>query len=297
MDARSARRGGHSPACWRVDVPAAGRARARAGPRRGPLPRPRRGRGPAGGGSAPRWTRRTSRASSSSSARPGIGGVEVCPIYGVKGWEDRNIPFLSHADGGARPHARRGEAALARRRPHDRDGLAVRRAVGRRRGRVVAPRARPPQDKDGRLTSRCPPEGRSTSSRSRTAPRRRPHEPRGARRTARLDGAPGSWRIYAAISAGAGAEGEARGAGRRGQRRRPVLGRKPRPLPAPLRRGVRGLPRGRPARPVPRLVRVLRRELHAALSSTSSRRAAATTCGPSSRRSSATATPTRSRAS
>jgi hypothetical protein len=25
----------------------------------------------------------------------GIGGVEICPIYGVKGWEDRSIPFLT----------------------------------------------------------------------------------------------------------------------------------------------------------------------------------------------------------
>jgi hypothetical protein len=25
----------------------------------------------------------------------GFGGVEICPIYGVKGYEDRFIPFLS----------------------------------------------------------------------------------------------------------------------------------------------------------------------------------------------------------
>ena len=28
-------------------------------------------------------------------AAAGFGGVEICPIYGAKGWEDRYVPFLS----------------------------------------------------------------------------------------------------------------------------------------------------------------------------------------------------------
>ena len=127
----------------------------------------------------------------------------------------RPLP-LPAVDGAPGPHDPRGAAPRPGCRPHDGHGLAVRGAVGRRRGRLVEP-------------------------------------PPGARRA----GHP------RAVGEAPDPEGEARRAGRRGERPRPVLGPGPRAVPRPLRRGVRGLPRRGAARPLPRLVRVLRGELHA----------------------------------
>ena len=60
----------------------------------------------------------------------GIGGVEICPIYGAKGYEDRFIDFLSpQVDGHAGPHHHRGPAPRPRRGPDHRHRLAVRRTV------------------------------------------------------------------------------------------------------------------------------------------------------------------------
>ncbi len=52
-------------------------------------------RGSAGGGRRARWIARKSRASSRCLREPGIGGVEITPIYGARGYESRAIEFLS----------------------------------------------------------------------------------------------------------------------------------------------------------------------------------------------------------
>ena len=46
-------------------------------------------------------------------AAAGFGGVEICPIYGAKGWEDRYVPFLSRGGWSSSPTrpARRSASA------------------------------------------------------------------------------------------------------------------------------------------------------------------------------------------
>lgn len=51
--------------------------------------------GPAGGGPAAASIKPASRASFEQFAAAGLGGVEITPIYGAKGYEDRYIDFLS----------------------------------------------------------------------------------------------------------------------------------------------------------------------------------------------------------
>ncbi len=59
-------------------------------------PSPRRpDRGRSGGGWAAPWTRRTSPANCERYPAAGLGGVQIIPIYGAKGWEDKYITYLS----------------------------------------------------------------------------------------------------------------------------------------------------------------------------------------------------------
>ncbi|MCW1921200.1 glycosyl hydrolase [Luteolibacter arcticus] len=45
-------------------------------------------------------------------SKAGLGGVEICPIYGAKGYEDRDLPFLSDKWTGAYAHAAQETARL-----------------------------------------------------------------------------------------------------------------------------------------------------------------------------------------
>jgi hypothetical protein len=45
-------------------------------------------------------------------SKAGLGGVEICPIYGAKGYEDRNLPFLSDKWTAAYAHAAEETARL-----------------------------------------------------------------------------------------------------------------------------------------------------------------------------------------
>ena len=72
-----------------------------------------------------------------SLAAAGFGGVEICPIYGAKGWEDRYVPFLSPGGWSSwpTPPARRSASASVSTSPPAR--------AGRSGGRGSATRTRP----------------------------------------------------------------------------------------------------------------------------------------------------------
>ena len=117
----------------------------------------------------------------------GIGGVEITPIYGVRGAEDRFIPYSRTQWMRMLEHTlREATAAGSRRRHGDRHRLAVRRAVGRRRHLAAIDRAQDVGARCRRAVDRtCPPASgaarprawaiRSTSStKARLAIRRAP---------------------------------------------------------------------------------------------------------------------------
>ncbi len=69
--------------------------------------------------------------------RAGLGGLELTPIYGVRGAESQFIDFLSPEWVGMLEHTLREANRLGLRRGHgDGHGVALRRAVDRRGGRV-----------------------------------------------------------------------------------------------------------------------------------------------------------------
>ena len=111
----------------------------------------------------------------------GIGGVEITPIYGVRGGETQFIPYLSERVGAhARAHVARGESTRPRRRHGHRDRLAVRRAVGRRRRQHARARA---QDVDARAGREAHRAGAAAPGPAPESRRHRPSpgSPRGSR--------------------------------------------------------------------------------------------------------------------
>ena len=99
----------------------------------------------------------------------GIGGVEICPIYGVQGGEDRDVPFLSPRFMellGTRSARRSGSGSASTSRPEPAGRSAARGSATRTRRRGSSSLAA--RSATASSTRRCRSGRRATSSRSRT---------------------------------------------------------------------------------------------------------------------------------
>ena len=232
-------------------------------------------------------------------AKTGLGGVEICPIYGAVGAEDRSLDFLSpkwmemlaHTTteakrlglgvdmttgtgwpfGGPQVTPDIASAGLEMIRHEATGGTQV--SLKMPKGKIQCLRAFPESGPPVDLTQRD--QGRQ----SRLAPACRKME---HHRPDLLLADP---------------EGETRRTRRRGQRARSVFRRCHDALPRQVRRGVREIHRADAARAVPRLVRILRRRVDARLAGPFPGKPAATTCATSFPPSPALARPTPSHAS
>ncbi len=196
----------------------------------------------------------------------GIGGVEICPIYGVQGWEARNVPFLSprwmelfgHTLGEARRLGMVVDLTTGTGWPFG--GPWVADADASSRAEVVRREV-----VDGKLSEALPagrwqyllavsPSGERVDLTSRVGG------------DGRLDwtGAAGTWRLYGLVAQGPVQKVKRAAPGGEGSVLDPysteALGR----YLAHFDQALAGLRGGDAARALPRLVRVLRGELHAA---------------------------------